>query len=154
MTGHVPASDPLTRFEDEHHHALGELERLERAAEGLEDGEDPTEHLETMRQVHTFLSTAVREHNENEERALFPLLGDEAPTGVFEEEHVRLRTLEHELSEALDGPHPTASAPMVALALVDLLRGHIDRENHVLFPMARGLLGPEGLARVERILST
>jgi hemerythrin-like domain-containing protein len=90
MTPEAPTSDPLTRFEDEHHHALGELERLERAAEDLEDGEDPTEHLETMRQVHTFLSTAVREHNENEERALFPLLGDEAPTGVFEEEHVRV----------------------------------------------------------------
>ena len=153
MTSNAPASDPLTRFEDEHHHALGELERLERAAEGLEDGEDSTEHLETMRQIHTFLSTAVREHNENEERALFPLLGDEAPTTVFEEEHVRLRGLERELREALDGPHPAERAPTIALALVDLLRGHIDRENHVLFPMARGLLGPEGLARVERILS-
>ena len=153
MTSNTPASDPLTRFEDEHHHALGELERLERAAEGLEDGEDSTEHLETMRQVHTFLSTAVREHKENAERALFPLLCDEAPTAVFEEEHVRLRALEHELREALDGPHPAERAPTIALALVDLLRGHIDRENHVLFPMARGLLGPEGLARVERILS-
>ena len=153
MTSNTPASDPLTRFEDEHHHALGELERLERAAEGLEDGEDSTEHLETMRQVHTFLSTAVREHNENEERALFPLLGDEAPTAVFEEEHVRLRALEHELREALDGPHPAERAPTIALALVGLLRGHIDRENHVLFPMARGLLGPEALARVQRILS-
>ena len=153
MTSNAPASDPLTRFEDEHHHALGELERLERAAEGLEDGEDSTEHLETMRQVHTFLSTAVREHNENEERALFPLLGDEAPTAVFEDEHLRLRALERELREALDGPHPAERAPTIALAVVDLLRGHIDRENHVLFPMARELLGPEGLARVERILS-
>ena len=154
MTSNAPSSDPLTRFEDEHHHALGELQRLERAAEGLEDGEDPVEHLETIRQVHTFLSTAVREHNENEERALFPLLGDEAPTGVFEEEHVQLRALERELHEALDSSHPAERAPTIALALVDLLRGHIDREDHVLFPMARGLLGPDGLARVERILST
>lgn len=149
----MSTSDPLTRFEEEHQHALGELERLEQAADGLEDAEEPTEYLEIMRQVHTFLSTAVREHNENEERALFPLLGDEAPTGVFEEEHVRLRALERELREALDGPHPTESAPTIALALVDLLRGHIDREDNVLFPLARGLLGPEGLARVERILS-
>ena len=145
--------DPLIRFEDEHHHALGELERLERAAEGLEDGQDPAEHLETMRQIHTFLSTAVREHNENEERALFPLLGDDAPTGVFVDEHVQLRDLEHKLSTALDGQHPVVEATVIAHALVDLLRAHIDREDHVLFPMARQLLGNEGLAAVARILS-
>jgi hemerythrin-like domain-containing protein len=149
----MPTSDPLTRFEDEHHHALAELDRLERAAEGLEDGEDPAEHLETMRQVHTFLSTAVREHNENEERALFPLLGDDAPTSVFVEEHARLRDLEGSLRAALDGEHPVVEAPVIAHALVDLLRAHIDREDHVLFPMSRQLLGSKGLATVARTLS-
>ena len=43
-------------------------------------------------------------------------------------------------------------AASAALEIVDLLRAHIARENEVLFPMARGLLGVEGLARVARRL--
>ncbi len=149
----MSTTDPLTRFEEEHRHALGELERLEQAADGLPEAEEPTEYLEVMRQVHIFLSTAVKEHNDNEERALFPLLGEDAPTGVFVEEHARLRDLEQRLGAALDGAHPVVESPAIAHALVDLLRSHIDREDTVLFPMARGLLGPDGLAKVARSLS-
>jgi hemerythrin-like domain-containing protein len=39
-----------------------------------------------------------------------------------------------------------------ALAIVELLRAHITREDEVLFPMARTLLGAEGLAAVARRL--
>ncbi len=145
--------DPLTRFEEEHQHALGQLERLESAAAGLEAGLDPAPHLAVMGEVHAFLSTAVRQHNENEEFALFPLLAEEAPTGVFEEEHKTLRRLETELSAALRGPAAATAAPRVAHALVELLRDHIEREDTVLFPMARGILGTEGLARVEELMT-
>jgi hemerythrin-like domain-containing protein len=40
----------------------------------------------------------------------------------------------------------------VAHALVDLLKAHIQREDDVLFPMARALLGAEGLARAAELL--
>jgi hemerythrin-like domain-containing protein len=37
--------------------------------------------------------------------------------------------------------------------MIDLLREHIERENEMLFPLARTLLGPEGVALVARRLT-
>ncbi len=140
-------NDPLERFQAEHREALAVLNRLEAAATGLRSGCPPVCQFAVARDAHRFLSTAVRQHNENEETALFPLLGDDAPIGVFVEEHVRLRALEQALERALTARDGGRTAS-VALELVDLLRAHIAREDEVLFPMARGLLGPDGLARV------
>ncbi len=145
-------ADPLVRFAMEHEQALAALDRLERAATALDHGDPAEPHLRTVREVCDTLATTVREHNENEERALFPLLGDEAPCEPFRQEHVALRQLEQRLDAALDGPTPERDIPPVAHALVDLLRTHIQREDEVLFPMARGLLGPEGLERAGRLL--
>lgn len=145
--------DPFERFETEHAEALRALDRLERCAEALERGEHPAAYLGTVSEVHTFLTTAVRAHNENEERALFSVLGEDAPVAVFEEEHRTLRQLERDLGRALDDPDPAATVPPTARATIDLLRAHIARENDVLFPMARALLGPEGVAIVARRLA-
>lgn len=140
-------TDPLERFAAEHREALAVLGRLEQAAAGLRDRGDPATHFATARDAHAFLAGPVRRHNENEELALFPVLGDDAPTAVFVEEHGRLRALERELDRAIgaaDARHTAA----VAVELADLLRAHIAREDDVLFPMARALLGAAGLARV------
>jgi hemerythrin-like domain-containing protein len=144
--------DPIQRFEEEHRHALRVLDELEAAVVGVEHEEGIPRNLVRIREAHRFLSTAVREHNENEERALFPLLGDEAPTGIFEEEHVELRTLEGELAAALDSPDPAARVGAPGHAIIGLLRAHIEREDQVLFPMARTLLGKAGLSRVGALL--
>jgi len=101
--------------------------------------------------AHEFLSTAVREHNENEELALFSVLGDEAPTEPFVEDHVAIRAMERRLLAAIEARDPTETAA-AGLAIVDVLRDHIDREDNALFPMARELLGPEGLLEVSRRL--
>lgn len=146
--------DPIQRFEEEHQHALGELERLEVAALKLAAGvpDDVAEvELEAASAAHEFLSTAVREHNENEEVALFSVLGDEAPTEPFVEDHVALRAMERRLSAAIEA-RDTAEVAAAGLAIVDVLRDHIDREDNALFPMARELLGPEGLLEVARRL--
>jgi hemerythrin-like domain-containing protein len=146
--------DPIQRFEEEHQHALGELERLEVAALKLAAGvpDDVAEvELEAARAAHEFLSTAVREHNENEEVALFSVLGDKAPTEPFVEDHVALRAMERRLSAAIEA-QDTAEVAAAGLAIVDVLRDHIDREDNALFPMARELLGPEGLLEVARRL--
>jgi hemerythrin-like domain-containing protein len=150
--GYHTVTDPLVRFSMEHEQALAALDRLERAAVALA-ARDPAEpHLRTVREVCETLVTTVREHNENEERVLFPLICEDAPCQLFEEEHVALRELEQRLQQALDGPHPERDIPPVAHALVDLLKAHIEREDQVLFPMARALLGEEGLARIARML--
>ncbi len=93
----------------------------------------------------------IRAHNENEELALFSVLGDEAPTEPFQEEHVAIRAMERRLLAAIEAGDTTETAA-VGLAIVDVLRDHIDREDNALFPMARELLGPEGLLEVARRL--
>lgn len=141
------SADPIRRFEEEHVEALAALVRLEEAAEALRRGGPSEPHFTTAREVHGLLCGAVRQHNEDEERALFPVLGEDAPIGPFLEEHETLRKLENDLAVSIDRGDRDAVARQ-ALEIVDLLRTHIERENAVLFPMARALLGAEGLAIV------
>jgi len=144
-------ADPISRFEEEHDVALAALARLEAAAAGLRGSGAAEPHFASAREVLELLRGAVRQHNEDEERALFPLIGADAPLAPFVDEHGTLRRLENELSEAL-ARRDAAAAGEVSLDLVSLLRDHIERENRVLFPMARELLGQEGLAEVARRL--
>ena len=146
------SGDPLRRLEAEHREALAALLRLELAALALEARAPPEPHLATVREVLTILTTAVRAHNESEEAALFPVLADQAPSAVFVEEHRELRALEQRLAQALEAPQSERAIGATALAIVELLRAHITREDEVLFPMARALLGAEGLAAVARRL--
>lgn len=152
MGGRTVTADLLVRFSMEHEQALAALDRLERAATALDHGDPAEPHLRTVREVRDTLVTTVRQHNENEERCLFPLLGEDAPCQPFREEHEALRELEQRLDGALEGPAPERDIPTVAHALVDLLRSHIQREDEVLFPLARELLGVEGLARAAALL--
>lgn len=139
-------SDPFLVLEREHEAALAELARLERAALALREDPASAPDRATVRDVLVVLQTAVRQHNETEERALFPLLGGEVPTEVFEAEHRSLWALEQELAGLVAGDGAGARVAAVALEIAALLRGHIERENEVLFPIARARLGPEGLA--------
>jgi hemerythrin-like domain-containing protein len=150
--GDAVNGDPLRRLEAEHREALAALLRLELAALALEAGAPPEPHLQTVREVLAILTTAVRAHNESEEAALFPVLADQAPSAVFVDEHRELRALEQRLGHELDEPRSVRAIAATALAIVELLRAHITREDEVLFPMARALLGPEGLAAVARQL--
>lgn len=146
--------DPIQRFEEEHRHALGELKKLEAAARRLRAGavaEIAEVEIAAARSAYDFLSTAVREHNENEELALFSVLGDEAPTEPFVEDHIALRAMERRLLDAIEG-RDAGEVAAAGLAIVETLRDHIDREDHVLFPLAREQLGAEGLLEVARRL--
>jgi hemerythrin-like domain-containing protein len=81
-----------------------------------------------------------------------PCTGEDAPLGPFLEEHGILWRLEADLAGALDRKD-RARVARLALEIVDLLRTHIRRENEVLVPMARALLGADGLAIVARRLN-
>jgi hemerythrin-like domain-containing protein len=122
------------------------LERLESAAAALEEGRAEPESAAAVREAHRFLTTEVRRHNDDEESVLFDLLGEDAPCEFFVQEHRTLRRLEAELGRALDAGDPRGLVPRIARGIVELLRAHIGREEEVLFPMARSLLGERGLA--------
>lgn len=151
MASDTVQADPIRRFEAEHEIALAALDRLERAALALRAGDPAELHLATAREVHQLLCSEVRDHNEAEERALFPLLGENAPLDPFLEEHQTLWGLESELAGAIEEKRLVETSRL-ALEIVDLLRAHIRRENEVLFPMARAFLGPTGLEAVARRL--
>ncbi len=153
MGGRPLTADPLARFAAEHREALAALDRLERAAAALAAGDPAESPLRTVREVRETLGTTVRAHNENEERALFPLIDQMLPCEPFRQEHRTLRELERRLDHALAGPDPARDVPPVARALADLLRDHIRREDGMLFPAARDLLGAEGLEHVHGLLS-
>lgn len=147
--------DPLERFEAEHAEALRRLDLLEtgagRVAAAAAEGRRDREAMRRMEAVLDFIRTEVRRHNEDEERALFPLLEDEVPWEPFAEEHRMLRSLEGELASALERGDGRRAA-RTARALAGTLRDHIERENGMLFPAARERLGADGLAEVSRRL--
>lgn len=143
-------ADPLERFEEEHAEALTVLGHLDTAIEALEAGASSAGRLAEVARALTFIRDAVRRHNENEERALFPLIQDDLPSALFVEEHGELRALERRVDDALHAPEAAHRVCAPARELSRLLRAHIERENQMLFPAARALLGPEGLAAVAR----
>jgi hemerythrin-like domain-containing protein len=98
-------------------------------------------------------------HHGKEEKILFPALEeagfppDDGPVGVMVQEHVQGR----ELISALRAAAPQAAGDAAARArfadtaraYTALLSAHIDKENHVLFPMADQAIGGEDRRRVE-----
>ena len=98
-------------------------------------------------------------HHGKEETILFPALEeagfprDAGPVGVMLEEHVQGRSLISALCEAAPGasgtPDRRARFAAAARAYAQLLTAHIDKENHVLFPMADQAIAREDQQRVD-----
>ncbi len=139
-------SDLLAQFEDEHKAVLRQLDRLEAALIHLEIGEDAESYLTTVRDIHGFLTTAVREHNDAEERLLFGLFANRRLCELFESEHRQLRKLEFQLEDELNGTDPVHGVQPVVRNIIDLLRTHIAREDVFLFPKVREVLESNGSA--------
>ncbi|MFQ6000692.1 MAG: hemerythrin domain-containing protein [Anaerolineae bacterium] len=124
----------------------------------VETGEVTGEVLEGIRKATAFINNEVRAHNEKEEELLFPelekVLPPKGPTFVMREEHRRLWEVLEKVEgtlERLEGDKDGAVIDeLVASAqfVVQLLSEHINKENSVLFPMARQLLTPEQMATI------
>jgi hemerythrin-like domain-containing protein len=100
-----------------------------------------------------YLEGEVQEHFRLEEESLFPVLAEHpaiagGPLRVMQMEHEAFRGLLADLRLAISGGDGPAQA-QVAADLIALLRGHIAKEDEVLFPMANALLGEEALRRVD-----
>jgi hemerythrin-like domain-containing protein len=102
----------------------------------------------------TYLEAEVMHHFVVEEQALFPLLephlgATHGPLAVMHAEHAEFRDLLQSLVAAVrDGAPPTQCAH--AESIIALLRGHIAKEDQVLFPMAARVLSTEELSEVDR----
>ncbi|MEX2046395.1 MAG: hemerythrin domain-containing protein [Chloroflexota bacterium] len=99
------------------------------------------------------LAAPLLAHAENEERALFPDLasslgGDGGPLAVLTEEH---RVLHGQLDRLTADP-PRWELEEVLDAFLRLLRGHIEKEEDVLFRAAAQIIDDARLERLDREL--
>jgi hemerythrin-like domain-containing protein len=100
-----------------------------------------------------YLEQEVMQHFALEEQALFPVLGrhlslDQGPLAVMNSEHQAFRELLDGLGAALRAQDRDAQRAHAA-EIIELLRDHIRKEDHVLFPMARRILGADEQQEVD-----
>jgi hemerythrin-like domain-containing protein len=129
---------------DEHRVIEQVLNCLEKLADRCETTED-LDGASVLEALAFFRNFADRCHHGKEEGHLFPLLEarglarQSGPTGVMLHEHAEGRSLLDAMAKAVEHG---ASREFVwnARAYVGLLREHIRKEDHCLFPMAAALL--------------
>jgi hemerythrin-like domain-containing protein len=140
-------SDPIQVLMDEHRVIEKVLDALETAA----DLEVPSEFYDRALEFCSAFADAC--HHAKEEDRLFPLLEErgipreQGPVGVMCDEHVQGRAYIQKMREAATaGDYDRVRR--VSLMYVGLLRDHIQKEDNVLFAMARDVLGREDLERL------
>jgi hemerythrin-like domain-containing protein len=162
-----PMETPTEILKHEHQMILMVLDAAEREAQRIQaSGQVQVELVEEM--LDFFRTFADRCHHAKEEKLLFvrmeqrgmPVQG--GPIAVMLQEHDEGRRRLAAVSDALPGaeegdPAAIASVRSNLLAYVRLLRAHIDKEDHVLYPMADRLFSPadqdelgQAFERVER----
>jgi hemerythrin-like domain-containing protein len=145
----------------EHNAVLLALKILEKAVDRLAAGAaDALEHIDQL--IDFFRGFVDKCHHAKEEEVLFPELQkrglprEGGPIGVMLAEHDAGRRLVRKMSEGLEhlrGGNGDAVRTLQedSNEYRDLLRGHIDKENNVLFPMADRLLSDDdGASIIER----
>jgi hemerythrin-like domain-containing protein len=129
---------------DEHRVIEQVLNCLEKLADRCEAGET-LDSRSAVEALEFFRNFADRCHHGKEEGHLFPLLEARGfsrqggPTGVMLHEHEEGRRLLAAMARAVERDTPREFVQH-ARAYVDLLREHIRKEDHCLFPMAAGIL--------------
>lgn len=150
---------PTEELRTEHRAIERMLAVLEEAARRLEEGQRPPADL-FRRAVDFVRNFADRCHHGKEEQNLFPRLEAAGvpraggPLGVMLHEHDLGREHVGAIAGAVDAYEAgDASAASTiarhALAYVQLLRQHIDKEDNVLFPMADSVLSPQDQRELE-----
>jgi hemerythrin-like domain-containing protein len=139
--------DPISELMDEHRI----IEKVLAALEAAADRDMPLDFY--GRAVDFIANFADGCHHAKEEDRLFPLLEQRGipremgPIGVMCEEHEIARGLVRRMREAIE--HEDAAAARAATVdYAALLRAHIQKEDQVLFPMGRGQLSADDIARL------
>ncbi len=139
--------DPIQELMDEHRIIEKALTALAAAAEQ----EVPLEFYE--RAVDFITNFADKCHHGKEEERLFPVLEekgiprDAGPIGCMCDEHERGRGYVRCMRELIKAGD-LAKLQRESLEYVALLRGHIQKEDNVLFPMGRAVLSQGELERL------
>lgn len=145
---------PIDALLQEHATILAVLDAAEHEVLRIEGGGEV--HESFWRQYLEFLANyADRCHHAKEEDVLFRelerrgLSHESGPTACMRHEHDEMRMGRNRLAEILTSDDTSALCSAVRGGIA-ALRAHIDKENDVLFPMARDLLDPQATERVRR----
>ena len=144
------------------HSLMEEHQTILRALAALEalvtDPAHADEPVETFRQVVEFLRNyADKLHHAKEEDLLFPAMeaagmpAQQGPTSVMRMEHDEGRAFVSRmaaLSEVEEPEFDRAGFAEPALGFVHLLRAHIGKEDHILYPMAERFIREADLAQL------
>ncbi len=138
--------DTIELLGQQHQEVLARLAAIEPVASACTDNGELIEFL-------TFLEGEVAGHFTLEEEALFPVLGrhlslTQGPLAVMNAEHTTFRELMHGLRASVRSGEVDKQRAC-ALQLIDLLRGHIAKEDNVLFPLAMRMLTSDEQSEVE-----
>ncbi len=150
--------DPIETLMNEHRKILASLDALDVYANRLQDGSAPG--LADLGEFVRFIQEyADRFHHAKEENILFETMVREGfpkeggPIAVMLMEHDEGRIHVKVLAEAVEAGaelEGDAIAPIAAAAhgFAGLLRPHIQKEDQILYPMARNQLSPEAYQEV------
>jgi len=153
-----------TALRSEHDHILSMIACLRAACAAAENGD--RFDAETFQTGLDFIRNyADAWHHAKEEEHLFPALEaagmprDGGPVAVMLQEHVMGRSYVRKIADHLEEAtnQDTAARSTVlnyTLAYADLMTGHIQKENGILFNMADQILLPEDHARLEQDYQT
>lgn len=169
--------DPIQHLLDEHVVILARFEELQAAVDAVRtDGEDAlATQLDTFRAIGEMMATQLHRHARKEDEAFFPAIeavlgAAQGPTTVMRAEHqqiyaqgallrdtlYQLNEVEHPQIEAnRDRLRELARIGKSGAALADtgaeilhLVHMHFEKEEQVLFPMAREMLSAETMDRI------
>ncbi|MBL8756358.1 MAG: hemerythrin domain-containing protein [Planctomycetes bacterium] len=146
--------DPIDVLLGEHRTILQVLDEVERESRRLEAAGALREVFwrDLLRFVDEFDAGL---HHRKEEALLFPALeraglaSDSGPTAVLRDEHRRIQFWRDRLERAVVGRDRLRVTSSVA-SFIDLVRNHVLKENQILFPLARRLLGGTEIASLSR----
>jgi hemerythrin-like domain-containing protein len=171
--------DPIDGLLSEHREIMAEVAGLRHAVRMLAERGDEAlaDALPALRAVGHMMGTRLLNHARKEDEALFPALerffGTEGgPTYVMRQEHRDIHSVadlfRRTLRELNEVEHPAivesgaklrglaesggsaAELRQAGDAIVRLLDSHFDKEEAILFPMARQMLSPEAMQEVAR----
>ena len=174
-------ADPIARLLEEHREIMNVIADLRSAVSALDARGDAAVAgaLPALAAAGRMMATRLLAHARKEDEALFPALeralGEgSGPTAVMREEHreihehaARFRTTLRELEEIEHPAIVRGGAELRALAatggdaralreaasrVIELLDLHFRKEEEILFPMAREVLGPRELDDVARAM--
>lgn len=133
----------------DHEEAMHQLQVLENAADSIKASGFSAEAFEQIAETIRWMNTEVRRHTKLEEHYLFPLIEHHVKS-LADQMKGDHRDMWDSFSDLLDAVkeveegrlHGTSIQTIVAIArsIVEQMRGHIRRENMILYPALKELM--------------